>query len=289
MMIMGRSVRRVMTISLLMTAYLFLCGFAYKSSNMKFVSQDAPTMQGIVIPQYSEVIRLSKGTVLYKNAVYNVEDSFLTSYDNVKPDMFAAGLFKGNTVITDNGTSVVFVGDSRIMSMSANNKTNAVNKTQQMKLQRSISWVGEGGAGLSWFNDIAFPTLDTNGGYKGKVIVFSLGVNDVVLSKDVEGVKRTYKEEIAFLANRWQGSILCVTTVNPIEGPLDSKFNKKIESFNSMIRNELPATVHVIDGAALCDTVIPREYLDTYHFGPNFDYAMESFYYNEAVKAASGY
>ncbi len=278
--------RRFVKISLIMTVYLFLCGFAYKSSDMKFVKQDAETVQGVIIPKYSEVIKLSRGTVLYKNMICNVDDSLLVPYDKIKPEMFEEGLFKGNTIITDNHSSVVFIGDSRIMNMSENNKNNAVNKAKQQILQRSISWVGEGGAGLSWFNDIAFPTLDTNGGYKGRVIVFSLGVNDVVLSKDVEGVKRTYKEEIAFLVNRWQGSILCVTTVNPIEGPLDSKFNKKIESFNNMIRNELPATVRVIDGAALCDTVIPRVYLDTYHFGPDFDYAMESFYYNEAVRAA---
>lgn len=278
--------KRIFIILLSVMSFSMLCGFTYKSSDFKFTASDVATPQGVVIPKYSEVLRLSDGLVQYKAYYLNVDDSQLRDYNDIRDEFFTYGVVTSPTKIIDNGSGVVFVGDSRISMMIDDNTIGAISDKSWAGMQNSISWIAKGGADMSWLCEVACPTLNNSSSYKGKTVVISMGVNDLLVSNNTKATIDAYKNMYYFLAENWKECKLCVTTVNPIQGEKNSTYNLRIEQFNNMIRNELPDSITVIDGCAACDTVIPRYYKDFVHFDTATSLAMEQFYYTQALSAA---
>ena len=266
----------------LIIAFLTFSGFAYKEDDVRFIS--APVAAGnLILQTNTQVLRVAENTIYYKGGVYTVPDEYLKTWNEQYPNMLATGDIRGTILMKDNNSDIVFIGDSRMVFMYYHGIDKEAPQERQ-DLTNSISWIAQSGEGLDWFNEYAFPALYNDASYVGKTIVISLGTND--LTGNYNAMIRRYKQTLINLTVLMPGCNICVTTINPGEGPKGKGYNYRIERFNQMLRTQLPPGIHVIDGYALCDTYIPRTYLpnDGVHFDSVFNYAMENFYYSEAKR-----
>ena len=132
------------------------------------------------------------------------------------------------TLIKDNNTDVILVGDSRVYFLLEHNPD----------IQSSVCC--RPGSKVEWLEETALPSLNTDENIADKTIVIISGVNNMMEEdpKDIaEHMNEIYNEFTDLGAN----VVLC--NIGPTGKDIDSDFNRKIIQYNTEIKHRIPSVV----------------------------------------------
>lgn len=132
------------------------------------------------------------------------------------------------TLIKDNNTDVILVGDSRVYFLLEHNPD----------IKSSVCC--RPGSKIEWLEETALPSLKTDENIADKTIVIISGVNNMMEEKPesiAKHMSKIYNEFTDLGAN----VVLC--NVGPTGKDIDSNFNKKIIRYNNEIKKRIPSVV----------------------------------------------